>query len=162
MVLIGPPGAGKSTFAARHFSRTEVVSSDFCRALVSDDQNNMTVTPAAFRILHAIARERLRAGRLALIDATNVKASSRKRLIAMARKFGRPAVAIAFDLPQELCLEWNAGRASRTVPADVVRLHHQQMTDSIAQIGDEGFAQVFILRSAAEIDEAVVTRSSPT
>jgi predicted kinase len=158
VVLIGPSGAGKSTFAARHFSTTEVVSSDECRALVADDETNMSVTPAAFRVLYAIARERLRAGRLTVIDATNVKAASRKPLVAMARKFGRPAVAIAFDLPLELCLERNAARAGRSVPADVVPLHHQQMTQSLPRLGDEGFAEVYLLSSAESIDRAVVDR----
>jgi protein phosphatase len=123
VVLIGPSGAGKSTFAARQFVPTEVVSSDYCRALVADDENDMAATPAAFRVLHAIVRERLRAGRLVVVDATNLKATSRKPLLAMARKFGRPAVAIAFDLPLEVCFERNAARAGRSVPAEVVRLH---------------------------------------
>jgi predicted kinase len=158
VVLIGPSGAGKSTFAARNFAPTEVVSSDNCRALVSDDQNDMAATPAAFRILHAIARERLRAGRLAVIDATNLKATSRKPLIAMARKFGHPAVAIAFDLPLELCLERNAARAGRSVPAEVVRLHHQQMTRALPQLDAEGFTEVYVLRSAESLDHALVSR----
>src|SRR5438105_11969077 len=85
VVLIGPSGSVKSTFAARQFRATEIISSDHARALVSDDENDQAATPAAFRIVHAIARERLRAHRFAVIDATNVRPESRKPFVALAR-----------------------------------------------------------------------------
>jgi hypothetical protein len=62
VVLIGPSGYGKSTFARKHFKPTEVLSSDFCRGLVSDDENNQAATKDAFEILHFIAAKRLAAG----------------------------------------------------------------------------------------------------
>src|SRR4029079_741516 len=71
VVLIGPAGSGKSAFAAKHFLPTEVISSDFCRALVSDDENDMAATAAAFRVLHSIAGERLRSGRIGVVDRTS-------------------------------------------------------------------------------------------
>ena len=145
VVLIGPSGAGKSTFAAKHFAPGEVVSSDFCRALVIGDESDMAATPAAFRILHAIVRERLRAGRLVVIDATNVRAVSRKPLLAMARRWGRPTVAIAFDVPLELCLEGNRLRPGRRVPDHVVRRQHEQMRKSSPGLADEGFDRVFVI-----------------
>ena len=64
VVLVGASGSGKSTFAARHFAPTEIVSSDFCRALVSDDPNDQTATRAAFEVLHTIASKRLESGAL--------------------------------------------------------------------------------------------------
>ena len=122
----------------------------------------MAATPAAFRIFHAIARERLRAGRVTVIDATNVQAGSRKPLIALARKFGHPAVAIVFDLPLAVCLERNAARAGRSVPVDVVRRHHQQMTKALPELDAEGFAHVHVLTSAESLDQALVSRSTTT
>ena len=62
VALIGISGSGKSTFAARHFAPTEVISSDFCRALVSDDPNDQSATQDAFDVLHFIAAKRLTAG----------------------------------------------------------------------------------------------------
>jgi protein phosphatase len=158
VVLVGPSGAGKSTFAASHFSTTEVVSSDFCRALVSGDENNIAATPAAFRILHAIARERLKLGRLVVIDATSVRAMSRKPLLAVARRHGRQAVAIAFDLPLALCLERNRARAGRRVPDDVVRRQHEQMVRSQPGLQEEGFNRIYVLDSAEAVDSAVIVR----
>ena len=87
VVLIGPSGCGKSSFARAHFRATEVISSDFCRGLVSDDENDQTATGDAFEVLHYIARKRLAAGKLTVVDATNVQPEARKPLVEIAREF---------------------------------------------------------------------------
>jgi ABC-type phosphate transport system ATPase subunit len=56
VVLIGPSGSGKSTFAKAHFLPTEIVSSDACRGIVSDDENDQSATEEAFDLLHYIVR----------------------------------------------------------------------------------------------------------
>ncbi len=76
VVLLGASGSGKSTFAVKHFKPTEVLSSDFCCGLVSDDENDHAATKEAFEILHFIAAKRLAAGRLTVVDATNVQPES--------------------------------------------------------------------------------------
>src|SRR5688500_7914347 len=113
VVLIGPSGSGKSSFAARHFKPTEVLSSDFCRALVSDDENNQAATGDAFELLHYIASKRLAAGKLTVVDATSVKPEDRKPLVALARQYHCLPVAIVFNLPEKLCQERNAKRDDR-------------------------------------------------
>ena len=158
VVLIGPSGSGKSTFAARHFRATEIISSDHARALVSDDENDQAATPPAFRILYAIARERLRSRRLAVIDATNVRPESRKPLIALARKRDLPAVAIAFDLPEAMCQERNRGRSHRTLPSDVVHQQREEMSRLMPGLPNEGFFRVYVLDSADAIEAATVIR----
>src|SRR5512143_2321562 len=100
VVLIGPSGSGKSTFARTHFKPTEILSSDFCRGLVSDDENDQTVTKEAFDVLRYIAAKRLAARRLTVIDATNVQLESRKPLVELARQYHCLPVAIVFDLPE--------------------------------------------------------------
>ena len=160
VVLIGPSGSGKSTFAARHFAPTEVVSSDFCRALVSGDENNIGATPAAFRVLHAIAKERLKLGRLVVIDATSVRPVSRRPLVALARTHHRPSVAIAFELPLEMCLTRNRDRAGRTVPGAVVLRQHDQMVRSRSGLDGEGFDWIYVLDSAESVDSAEVVRTA--
>lgn len=159
VLLIGPSGSGKTTFAARHFLPTEVVSSDLCRRLVWDDDNNMEATPAAFRVLRSIARERLRLGRMVVIDATNVRPASRKPLVALARKHHRPAIAIAFELPLELCLARNRARVGRSVPDDVVRRQHAEMARSLGGLEVEGFQSTHIVTSADAVDSAVIVRA---
>src|SRR5580693_5342556 len=105
VVLMGPSGSGKSTFARRHFLPTEVLSSDACRAMVSDNENNQTVTKDAFDALRFIAGKRLALGRLTVVDATNVQPEARKPLVELARQFHCLPVAIVIDLPERLCQE---------------------------------------------------------
>src|ERR1700726_639462 len=103
VVLIGPSGSGKSTFARKHFLPTEVLSSDACRALVSDEENNQTVTNDAFAVLHFIAAKRLALGRLTVIDATNVQPESRKPLVELARQYHCLPVAIVLNISEKIC-----------------------------------------------------------
>jgi protein phosphatase len=158
VVLIGPAGAGKSTFAAKHFLSSDVVSSDACRALVSGDENDMAANDAAFRLLHTIAREHLSSGGLAVIDATNVKPTSRTPLVALAREHGCPAVAILFDLPEELCIERNGRRSNRSLPAGVIHRQWSQMKRSQEHLSKEGFDRTYVLDSVQAVDSVVVTR----
>src|SRR5215831_6170807 len=107
VMLIGTSGSGKSTFARRHFLPTEVISSDYCRGVVSDDENDQSATKAAFEVLHFIVGKRLEAGRLTVVDATNVKPVDRKPLVEIARRHHMAPVALVFDLPEAVCQERN-------------------------------------------------------
>ncbi|MEK8018382.1 MAG: AAA family ATPase, partial [Candidatus Parabeggiatoa sp.] len=107
VILIGASGSGKSSFVQKHFKPTEILSSDYCRALVSDDESDQSVTQEAFEILHFIAAKRLATGKLTVIDATNVKSEDRKSLLALAREYHVLSAAIVFNLPERLCHERN-------------------------------------------------------
>src|SRR2546421_10899924 len=85
VVLVGVSGSGKSTFARRHFKPTEILSSDYCRGLVSDDENSQAATKDAFDLLHFITRKRLAAGEINVLDVTKVQTQSRKPLLGKAR-----------------------------------------------------------------------------
>src|SRR6266853_255793 len=87
VVLIGVSGSGKSTFARKHFRPTEVLSSDFFRGLVCDDEANQAASKDAFDLLHLAAARRLAWGRLTVIDATNVKPEARKPLLELAKQY---------------------------------------------------------------------------
>lgn len=151
VVLIGPSGCGKSTFAARHFSPTQVLSSDAFRGMVSDDPKDQTATDAAFELLHAALALRLARGRLTVVDATNVEAFARERLLAVARRLRRPAVAIVFDLPLAICLGRAAARTD-PVPAAVIRRHHARMHAALDGLAAEGFGSVVALSSAEAVE----------
>jgi protein phosphatase len=158
VALVGVSGSGKSTFAARHFAPSEVVSSDFCRLLVSDDENDQSATAAAFEVLHTIAAKRLEAGRLVVVDATSVRPEDRKPLVELARRHHVFPVAIVLDVPPELCRERNALRPDRDFGAHVIRNQRNALRRSINNLNREGFRRVFVLRGADEIDSATVVR----
>ncbi len=156
VVLVGPSGSGKSTFARRHFKPTEVLSSDSCRGLVSDDENSQAATKDAFDLLHFIAAKRLAAAKLTVVDATNVQPESRKPLVELAREFHCLPVAIVLDLPEKVCHERNHGRPDRTFGPHVIR-QQAQATAPVARgvSSDEGFRHVFVLTSPEEVEAAV-------
>jgi len=158
VVLIGPSGCGKSSFARAHFKPTEVLSSDFCRGLVSDDENAQAATNDAFDVLHYIARKRLASGRLAVVDATNVQPESRKPLVELAREFHVLPVAIVLNIPEKICHERNQNRPDRQFGPHVVRNQSQQLRRSIRGLEREGFRHVFVLSSPQEVAAVEITR----
>src|SRR3954453_13636314 len=158
VVLIGPSGSGKSTFARKHFLSTEVLSSDACRGMVSDDQNNQAVTNEAFALLHYIASQRLALGRLTVIDATNVQPESRKPLVELARKYHCLPVAVVLDLPERLCQDRNRSRDERNFGPHVVRQQHAQLRRSLRGLGRKGFRHVFVLENPEVVEAATVER----
>lgn len=140
VVLIGSSGSGKSTFARTHFLSTEVLSSDYCRGLVSDNENDQAATKDAFEVLQFIAAKRLAAGRLTVVDATNVQHEARQPLVALARKFHTLPVAIVFDLPEAVCHARNRDRDDRNFGEHVIRQQRSQLRRSIKGLKREGFA----------------------
>lgn len=158
VVLIGPSGSGKSTFAQKHFLKTEVLSSDFCRGLVSDNENDQAATNDAFDVLNYVASKRLAAGRLTVIDATNVQPEARKSLVTLARKFHVLPVAIVLNLPEKLCTQRNKDRPDRTFGPHVIRQQRSQLRQSLRKLKREGFRHVFELRSQDDVESATIER----
>ena len=144
VVLIGASGSGKSTFAKKHFKPTEILSSDFCRGLVSDDENDQAATKDAFEVLHYIAAKRLAAGKLTVIDATNVQHEARKPLLELARKYHYLSVAIVLNIPAKLCQERNETRPDRNFQPHVVRNQTSQLRRSLRSLKREGFRNFFV------------------
>lgn len=159
VLLVGPSGCGKSSFARKHFKPTEIVSSDYCRGLVSDDENNQACSQDAFEVLRFIAAKRLAAGRLTVIDATNVQAEARKELVTLARDYHVLPVAIVLNLPKEICHERNAGRSDRQFGKHVVWNQSNQLQRSLRYFRREGISQTTVLTTVAEIDNAVIERT---
>ncbi|MFJ3586640.1 polynucleotide kinase-phosphatase [Streptomyces sp. NPDC090127] len=157
VVLIGASGSGKSTFARRHFKPTEVISSDFCRGLVADDENDQSASKDAFDVLHYIAGKRLEAGRLTVVDATNVQQEARRQLVQLARQYDVLPIAIVLDPPEEICQARNAARPDRAdLPRHVVQRHRRELRRSLRGLEREGFRKVHVLRSVEEVEAAQV------
>lgn len=158
VALVGASGSGKSSFARKHFRPTEILSSDFCRGLVSDDENNQAATGDAFEVLHFIASKRLAAAKLVVIDATNVQPEARKPIVALAREYHCLPVAIVFDLAEKLCQERNRNRPDRDFGPHVIRQQSRHLRNALRLLEREGFRKIHILRSQDEVDAAEVVR----
>ncbi|MCB9945942.1 MAG: AAA family ATPase [Geminicoccaceae bacterium] len=152
VVLIGPTGSGKSSFARRHFCETEIISSDACRAVVSDDETDQSATSDAFELLHLTAGSRLRRRKLTVIDATSVQQRDRAELVQLARQYHALPVVLALNIDPELCHERNKDRSNRDFSADVPRKHAQALRLGLRGLKKEGFRQIQIMNSPAEVD----------
>ncbi|RYB89166.1 polynucleotide kinase-phosphatase [Nocardioides glacieisoli] len=161
VVLVGVSGSGKSTFARTHFKPTEVVSSDFCRGLVADDETDQSATPDAFDVLHYIVGTRLRRGLLTVIDATNVQRPARASLVKLAREHNVLVDAIVIDVPESLAHERNASRPDRAFGSHVVARQHRDLRRSLGKLTKEGFRRVHVLRGTEEVDAVEIVRERP-
>lgn len=157
VVLVGVSGSGKSTFAAKHFRPTQILSSDFFRGLVSDDENNQAASAAAFDALHYVAGKRLAAGRVTVVDATNTQRSPRKALIELARAHHVLPVAIVLDIPESVCVQRNRARADRPFGDGVIRRQRDELRRSLAGLEKEGFRRVHVLSSVADVEAAAIS-----
>jgi protein phosphatase len=158
VVLIGPSGSGKSTFARKHFLPTEILSSDACRAMLSDDENDQAVTKDAFELLGVIAGKRLALGKLTVVDATNVQPEARAPLIKLARQYHCLPVALVLNLPEKVCHERNRLRLDRDFGPHVVRNQSSQLRRSLRMLRKEGFRYVFVMETPEQVDAATVER----
>lgn len=158
IVLIGATGSGKSTFARKHFRSTEVISSDYARGLVADDENDQAVSADAFDLVRAIADKRLKNRKLTVIDATNVRAPERKQWVEVARRWHALPVAIVLDPGLDVCVERNKGRPDRNFGPGVPQRMISEIRKGLRGLQREGFRQVWTLRSAEDIDATVVQR----
>lgn len=158
VILIGASGSGKSTFGRTHFLPTEVVSSDFCRAVVSNDENDQSATDDAFELLHRIVATRLKRGLLTVVDATNVQEEARAGLLKIARDYHVRPVAIVFDMPESLCHERNASREDRQFGPHVIRNQCRNLRRSYFRI-QKDFRSVYVFKTEAEVAAAQIVRT---
>jgi protein phosphatase len=158
VTLVGPSGSGKSTFARKHFGPFETLSSDHCRGLVSDDENDQSATTDAFETLRFIAARRLRRAKLVVVDATSVQPEARKPLVALAREYHVIPVAIVFDLPERLCQERNRERQDRAFGPHVIHNQKAQLRRSLRGLAREGFRHVYVLDSVEAVEAVEIVR----
>lgn len=143
VMLVGAAASGKSTWARRHFGATEVVSSDRCRALVSDSEEEQRANPQAFGVFYAILRGRASLGRLSVADSTALQPWARERIRRIGVEHAVPVHVVVFRVPAEELLRRNAARVRR-VPAPVLLQHAARVEALLASgaLADEGYAGI--------------------
>jgi protein phosphatase len=152
VLLIGASGSGKSTFAARHFKPTEVLSSDRFRAMLCDDESAQHVSAHAFELLHQVCDKRLHFERLTVIDATNTRTEARKPFLAMAKHHHYPVVAIVFDLPVNALADNDQARPDRHTGEEVIHRHVDQLRHTLDRLAEEGYHSIHVLKTLAEVN----------
>ncbi|MBI5779968.1 MAG: polynucleotide kinase-phosphatase [Planctomycetes bacterium] len=159
VVLVGSSGSGKSYFCQKHFKPTQIVSSDFCRGIISDDINNQGVTPEAFELLNFIISKRADLRKLTVVDATSLRHEDRENLINLARRHHILPVAIVFDVNEKTCWARTQQRPDRDFGRHVVRTHNLLLKKTIRNIKREGFTGGLYILNEDEIDNAEIVFS---
>jgi protein phosphatase len=152
VMLIGASSSGKSSFARKHFKQTEVVSSDYCRAIVSDDENSLAASDDAFELARFITAKRLKNGLLTVIDATNVQEESRKDWVKLARQYHVLPVAIVFNMSERICSDRSALRTDRDLAKHVIPQQISQLKRSLKKLRMEGFRTIIEFNSPQDVD----------
>ncbi|MBF0099415.1 MAG: AAA family ATPase [Desulfobacterales bacterium] len=153
VILIGPSGSGKTSFAKKHFQSTSILSSDFFRGMISDDENDQTVTGEAFEILDFIAQNRLKKGKLTIIDSTNVLKAARQPLLKFAKSYHILPIAIVFNFSEKTCQDRNQLRFDRQVDPFIIHRQHYQLQNSLIEIVNEGFHKIYYINDDTSVDE---------
>ena len=159
VALVGATSSGKSTFAHKYFKPTEILSSDFFRGMVCDDENDQTVSAEAFDLLWYAANKRLDNMKLTVIDATNIQKNARERILQTAREQNVHAAAIVLDLPEELLQQRNKQRPDRDLPERVIRKHCTDVKRTIRNLKREGFRFIYIINSPEQLENCEIVRT---
>ena len=161
VLLVGVSGSGKSTFAARHFEPTQVIGSDFCRGVVSDDENDQSATADAFALLGTIVGIRLRRGLLTVVDATNVQRRARDQLVRIAKDNDVLTTAIVLDVPESVARERNRARPDRDFGDHVIRRQRRDLREGLKRMSREGIRRTYVLKGQEEIDAVRIELERP-
>ena len=151
VLMVGVTGSGKSTLAKKLFKPTEIISSDYCRAMVSDDENDQSATHDAFELLRQMVRIRLKRGLLTVIDATNVQPEARKQYAEIAREFHVLLTAIVLDLPEKVLRDRTAARTDRDMPPHVIPKQRAQLRKSLGSLKYEGYRNQYVFKTEEEV-----------
>jgi protein phosphatase len=157
ILLVGPSGSGKSTFAGRHFKPTEVLSSDRCRAMVSDDETRQDINDDAFGLLHYWLNLRLKNRRFTVVDSTALKPGPRDRVLAIAAQHRVPVYALALDVPLEECVRRDNER-ERQVGRKVIERQYATFEQVRGELAKERRLKGYHLVPVEEIEGVSIER----
>ncbi|WP_266364536.1 AAA family ATPase [Tellurirhabdus rosea] len=160
ILLTGASSAGKTTFARRHFRPTEVISSDHCRALITDDEADQTVSADAFALLHYIVDKRLKHRKLTVVDATNLQLSGRQTLLSLAHYYNCPALAIVLKLPFSTLQERHRLRPDRSFGEHILENHFREVQRTLDSLPFEGFRRTYVLETEEAVNNTVLERAA--
>jgi predicted kinase len=141
IVLVGPPGSGKSTWVRRNGRGAVHISQDGLIDAITPDGFDHVYRPVYREAENAVARAAIRAGHTVIVDRTNRTRAHRERWLQIAREASCSAAAVVMTTPEALCRERNTKRDGSR------RLSEERMTRMFAALEpvrpDEGFVSVY-------------------
>lgn len=141
VVLVGPPGSGKSEWAKRNGGGAVTVSQDDLIDAITPQGFDYAYRPVYGAAEEAVARAGLAAGLPVIVDRTNRTGELRARWTRIAREAGCVAVAVVMTAGTELCRARNdARRDHRRVSAERMERMIEAMQPPARE---EGFAAIF-------------------
>jgi len=163
LVLCGVAGAGKSTFAhsfveehrAQGLQDTSIVSSDYCRALVCDDDNNQQASRDAFDLLYYIVHKRLLQARFTLVDSTALQVETRHRLLEIAQRHRYTTCLLIFNTSLATSIQRDRTRP-RIVGEEIIRYHEGLLRQTLTDIPHEGWHQVCSIEENSPICSIII------
>lgn len=141
VVLVGPSGVGKTTWARSQFRDARVVSSDALRALVGYGPADQRAGGDALEVLELVVERRLARGLLTVIDSLALDTTRRRGYVATARRHGVPCHAVVFDTPPDECRRRNKA-SEHPVPSKVLSAQLRAWATVRDTIADDGFDAV--------------------
>ncbi len=157
VILVGPAGVGKSTWAAAHFGTDQVVSSDALRAIVGEGPYDQAASADAFALIDEIVSRRLRRRLTAVIDTLGMDRDTRARWREMAAEAGVPCFAAVFEVVDGDVRSANRARPV-PVPDAVVRSQLQRWPDVVAEVELEPYARIIRVRPATRAAVSALAR----
>lgn len=145
VILVGPPGSGKSTWGKKHAENNNIVyvSTDAIRAEIGLGESDQSVSAAAFGLARKRVSEALASGKNAMIDAANCNKKARKDWINMARGHGASVTAVCFEVSRDELIERDSQR-NRTVGPEIIDRFLNKYSRPVA---------------VEEVDKVIVNRS---
>ncbi len=143
VVLVGPAGSGKTTWARRWFAPTAIVGTDDLRAVVGHGPHDMRATPDALAVAELVTDRRLRRGLTTVIDSTGLDRRVVARFQRLAEGAGVPSHAVVMTTDERTCRARNRQRPE-AVAASVLSAQLRSMATTVAALdgGQHGFAAV--------------------
>ena len=145
-VMIGAPGAGKSTYAAKlaKLENAVVISGDdICEELFGGKATQGEWVEIHDRIETLVAEA---CGKPVILDGTHVRKSYREEAITLLRSYGYNEIeAVVLDVPLETCIMQNATR-QRGVPRYVVVEMWEKLQVSLKNINTEQFSFINFIK----------------
>jgi predicted kinase len=134
VILVGLPGAGKTTFVRTHYPAHVHVSKDSFPPGARNKQARQD----------AMLRAALGAGRSVVIDNTNVTVADRSAIIAIGRAFGARIVGVFIDVSVREAIARNETRQGRArVPKVAIFTAAKRL---VPPLRDEGFDELRVER----------------